>query len=83
MGTSTERLQHPGPIHPARIEKSAIKPAIAHQVRIRVHDPLDHEVGAVVHEPRSYNVTKSNAAAVVLISGAGGGVSGPAGMIDR
>lgn len=68
-----------GPIHPPKVEKSAIKPSVARHVRIRVQDPLDHDAPAILHEPHSYSATQANNAAVVLISGAGGGVSGPGG----
>lgn len=78
-------VNHPpqtlGPIHPAKVEKSAIKPSIARSITIRVRDPLDHDAPAILHEPRSYNAVQANGSAVVLISGAGGGVSGPAGMV--
>lgn len=70
-----------GPVHPPRVEKRAIKPSLARHVNIRVKDPLDHDAPAILHEPRSYNYNESKGAAVVLISGAGGGVSGPAGII--
>lgn len=69
-----------GPVHPPRVEKSAVKPSIARHVDIRVSDPLDHDAPAILHEPRDYSATESKGAAVVLISGAGGGVSGPAGI---
>ncbi|KAF7131307.1 hypothetical protein CNMCM5793_004421 [Aspergillus hiratsukae] len=69
-----------GPVHPPKVEKRAIKPSIARHVTIRVQDPLDHDAPAILHEPRSYNVTESKGAAVVLVSGAGGGVSGPGGI---
>ncbi|EAW20162.1 uncharacterized protein NFIA_097910 [Aspergillus fischeri NRRL 181] len=66
-----------GPVHPPKVEKRAIKPSIARHVNIRVNDPLDHDAPAILHEPRSYNVNESKGSAVVLVSGAGGGVSGP------
>lgn len=68
-----------GPIHPPKVDKSAIKPSVARQINIRVKDPLDHYAPAILHEPRNYNAGDSNGSAVVLVSGAGGGVSGPAG----
>jgi hypothetical protein len=80
MTTAVERLQNPGPIHPPKVAQSAIKPAIARPIRIRVVDPLDHEAPAIIHEPRSYNAREANGAAAILISGAGGGVSGPSGQ---
>lgn len=80
----TEIQRHPlqslGPVHPPQVERQAIKPSIARHVNIQVSDPLDHEAPAILHEPRSYNATEARGAAVVLVSGAGGGVSGPAGM---
>ncbi|KAL1997663.1 hypothetical protein VTN02DRAFT_1160 [Thermoascus thermophilus] len=66
-----------GPIHPAKVEKSAVKPSIARKIAIRVLDPLDHDAPAILHEPRSYNATQANGSAVVLISGAGGGECTP------
>ncbi|KAH2314123.1 hypothetical protein KXW25_003965 [Aspergillus fumigatus] len=65
------------PVHPPKVEKRAIKPSIARHVNIRVNDPLDHDAPAILHEPRSYNFNESKGSAVVLVSGAGGGVSGP------
>lgn len=79
MATTAPRLEHPGPIHPAKVEKHVVKPSIARPVRIAVYDPRDHEAPAILHEPRQYTVGNAKAAAVILISGAGGGVSGPAG----
>jgi pimeloyl-ACP methyl ester carboxylesterase len=73
-------LHNLGPVHPPKVERRAIKPAIARNVTIRVQDPLDHDAPAILHEPRSYNLTEAKGAAVVLVSGAGGGVSGPAGI---
>ncbi|KAJ5626128.1 hypothetical protein N7510_002437 [Penicillium lagena] len=69
-----------GPLHPPQVERQAIKPSIARHVNIQVSDPLDHEAPAILHEPRSYNATEARGAAVVLVSGAGGGVSGPSGI---
>ncbi|KAM0097130.1 hypothetical protein ACP6JE_008348 [Aspergillus fumigatus] len=65
------------PVHPPKVEKRATKPSIARHVNIRVNDPLDHDAPAILHEPRSYNFNESKGSAVVLVSGAGGGVSGP------
>lgn len=79
----TDTLSHTaatlGPLHPAKVEKAAIKPSIAKPIGIRVKDPLDHDAPAILHEPRNYNREQGKSSAVVLISGAGGGVSGPAG----
>ncbi|ODM19755.1 hypothetical protein SI65_04741 [Aspergillus cristatus] len=69
-----------GPIHPPKVDKSAIKPSVARKINIRVKDPLDHAAPAILHEPHKYSVDDANASAVVLVSGAGGGVSGPAGI---
>lgn len=68
-----------GPIHPPRIERRAVKNSVARHVNIRVDDQLDHDAPAILHEPRSYSIIESKGAAVVLVSGAGGGVSGPGG----
>lgn len=83
MATTIDRLQHPGPIHPPKVAQSAIKPSVARPIRIRVIDPLDHEAPAILHEPRSYSAREANEAAAILISGAGGGTSGPAGLEYR
>ncbi|KUL83090.1 hypothetical protein ZTR_11189 [Talaromyces verruculosus] len=80
MATTASRLEYPGPIHPAKVDKHGVKPSIARPVRIAVYDPQDHEAPAILHEPRQYTVDNAKASAVILISGAGGGVSGPAGM---
>ena len=72
-------LQSLGPIHPPKVDKNAIKPSVARPINIRVKDPLDHYAPAIIHEPRNYSAEGSNGSAVVLVSGAGGGVSGPAG----
>ncbi|EAW15193.1 uncharacterized protein ACLA_058550 [Aspergillus clavatus NRRL 1] len=69
-----------GPVHPPQVEKSATEPPIARHVDIHVRDPLDHDAPAILHEPRSYSTTEAKRSAVVLVSGAGGGVSGPAGI---
>ena len=70
-----------GPIHPPKVDKSVIKPSLARKINIRVKDPLDHAAPAILHEPRKYSIDDANASAVVLVSGAGGGVSGPAGKL--
>lgn len=80
MAATASRLPNPGPIHPAKVAKNGVKPSIARPVRIAVFDPRDHEAPAILHEPRQYTVDDAKASAVILISGAGGGVSGPAGM---
>ncbi|GIK07371.1 hypothetical protein Aspvir_003033 [Aspergillus viridinutans] len=69
-----------GPVHPPKVETRAIKPSIARHVNIRVNDPLDHDAPAILHEPRSYSAVEAKQSAVVLVSGAGGGVSGPSGI---
>lgn len=71
--------QNLGPIHPPKVDKRAIKPSLARHVKVPVKDPLDHEAPAILHEPRSYNAMQANGVAVILVSGAGGGVSGPSG----
>ncbi|KAL4932557.1 uncharacterized protein BDV17DRAFT_288070 [Aspergillus undulatus] len=77
-------LSHPlstlGPFHPPKLGKIRAKEVIAKHVKIEVHDPLDHEAPAILHEPRNYSPTEVNNSAVILISGAGGGVSGPSGI---
>lgn len=79
MATTVSRFEHPGPLHPAKVEKHGVKSSIARSIRIAVYDPRDHEAPAILHEPRQYTVDNAKASAVILISGAGGGVSGPAG----
>ena len=83
MTTAVPVQNHPlkslGPVHPPRVETHAIKPSIARHIKITVSDPLDHEAPAILHEPRSYKASEGKQTAAVLISGAGGGVSGPAG----
>ncbi|KAH8689052.1 Alpha/Beta hydrolase protein [Talaromyces proteolyticus] len=80
MAASSSRFLNPGPIHPARVAKRAIKSSIARSIRITVNDPLDHEAPAILHEPKCYTAEAAKLSAVILISGAGGGVSGPAGI---
>ncbi|KAL2850389.1 Alpha/Beta hydrolase protein [Aspergillus pseudodeflectus] len=80
MATLHHSLSSLGPIHPPKIDKARRHQVKAHHVKIQVHDPLDHEAPAILHEPRNYNASAVNNAAVVLISGAGGGVSGPSGI---
>lgn len=43
-------------------------------------DPRDHEAPAILHQPKRYTAQDAKSSAVILVSGAGGGVSGPAGM---
>jgi hypothetical protein len=81
MAATASRLPNPGPIHPAKVTRNGIKPSVARPIRLAVYDPRDHEAPAILHEPRQYTVDNAKASAVILISGAGGGVSGPAGML--
>jgi dienelactone hydrolase len=74
-------LKSLGPIHPPKAEKRAVKPTVARHIQIPVRDPLNHEAPAIIHEPRSYSTQQAQGAAVVLVSGAGGGVSGPSGKV--
>ncbi|KAL4789503.1 Alpha/Beta hydrolase protein [Aspergillus venezuelensis] len=69
-----------GPIHPPKLGEIRAHEVKAKHVKIEVHDPLDHEAPAILHQPRNYDPTKVKNAAVILISGAGGGVSGPSGI---
>jgi pimeloyl-ACP methyl ester carboxylesterase len=73
-------LETLGPFHPPKVDRQAIKPSIARRITIKVTDPLNHEAPAILHEPRSTPETNRPPSAVVLVSGAGGGVSGPAGI---
>ncbi|RMJ24091.1 hypothetical protein PHISP_05049 [Aspergillus sp. HF37] len=73
-------LKSLGPIHPPKAEKRALKPTVARHIQIPVRDTLNHEAPAIIHEPRSYSTLQAQGAAVVLVSGAGGGVSGPSGI---
>ncbi|KAJ5157826.1 uncharacterized protein N7482_008926 [Penicillium canariense] len=79
-GQSNHPLETLGPFHPPKVDRQAIKPSVARRITIKVSDPLDHEAPAILHEPRSYNAAGPTGSAVVLVSGAGGGVSGPAGI---
>lgn len=72
-------LQDLGPVHPPGVEKNAVKPSTARRIKIRVKDPLDHSAPAILHEPRTYSPDEAKSSAVIMVSGAGGGVSGPAG----
>jgi hypothetical protein len=67
------------PLHPPNAAQSHLKRSLARNIEIPVHDPLDHAAPAILHEPTTYISSIAKGAAVVLISGAGGGVSGPAG----
>lgn len=68
-----------GPVHLPGIEKTTIKPSTARRIDIRVKDPLDHSAPAILHEPRAYSPEEAKPCAVIMVSGAGGGVSGPSG----
>ncbi|TFY68688.1 hypothetical protein EVJ58_g871 [Rhodofomes roseus] len=68
------------PLHPANLAKSRLRPPLVQQVEIKVNDPLDHTAPAILHAPPESDTQKANGAAVVLISGAGGGTSGPGGI---
>ncbi|KAI9376154.1 Alpha/Beta hydrolase protein [Aspergillus egyptiacus] len=69
-----------GPMHPPNLSAIRAKEVRARHVQITVHDPLDHEAPAILHEPKNFDSSKGKRAAVILISGAGGGVSGPSGI---
>lgn len=83
----TTLSQHPlsqlGPIHPPKLGGIRAEEVKARHVKIEVKDPLDHEAPAILHEPRDYDAAEVGHAAVILISGAGGGVSGPSGIPSR
>ena len=73
---STSGLQtHP----PAYARTAMVKPAVTRKVEITVRDPYDHIAPAILHEPHVYNQQKAGSSAVILVSGAGGDVSGPSG----
>lgn len=78
-------LQDLGPVHPPLVEKNAIQPSPARRVEIRVKDPLDHSAPAILHEPprTSRPEEAKSSSAVIMVSGAGGGVSGPAGNLKK
>ncbi|KAJ5936216.1 Alpha/Beta hydrolase protein [Penicillium verhagenii] len=73
-------------MHASQIDPSTPKLCIANKVNIKVRDPQDSFAPAIIHEPpiiyevQSYNKTDKRTSAVVLVSGAGGGVSGPGGI---
>ncbi|KAL5001084.1 Alpha/Beta hydrolase protein [Aspergillus recurvatus] len=69
-----------GPVHPPKLGRLKANEVDAHPISIPVHDPLDHEAPAILHLPRDYDPAEARNAAVILISGAGGGVSGPSGI---
>ncbi|KAL5045598.1 hypothetical protein BDW71DRAFT_198105 [Aspergillus fruticulosus] len=69
-----------GPVHPPKLGRLRANEVDAHPISIPVHDPLDHEAPAILHSPRDYDRAEARNAAVILISGAGGGVSGPSGI---
>ncbi|KAL4784145.1 Alpha/Beta hydrolase protein [Aspergillus varians] len=69
-----------GPVHPPNLGSIRASEVHAREVQIEVHDPLDHQAPAMLYEPRDYDVDEVRNAAIVLISGAGGGVSGPSGI---
>ncbi|KAL3433269.1 Alpha/Beta hydrolase protein [Aspergillus tetrazonus] len=77
---SKHHLQPLGPIHPPRLGSARANEVDAQPVFIPVHDPLDHEAPAILHSPRDYDAAEARNSAVVLVSGAGGGVSGPSGI---
>lgn len=67
------------PLQPPRVDTDAAKPSTGRHIKIRIKDPLDHYVPAILHEPSNYSAEQANASAVVLVSGAGGGVNGTGG----
>ncbi|KAJ5936655.1 Alpha/Beta hydrolase protein [Penicillium verhagenii] len=82
-------LSNIGPMHAPQIDPSTPKLCIANKVNIKVCDPQDSFAPSIIHEPpiiyevQSYNKSDKRTSAVVLVSGAGGGVSGPAGNIHQ
>jgi hypothetical protein len=77
------------PLHPPKVAArkpeverlraaSAAAPVVADRVSIRVCDPADHYAPAILHRVQNPEQAR-NDAAVIMISGAGGGVSGPGG----
>ncbi|KAJ5641474.1 hypothetical protein N7490_005474 [Penicillium lividum] len=79
-------LKNIGPLHAPAIDPSTPKLCVANKVNIKVSDPQGHYTPAIIHEPpiiyqsQSYNQFDKRTSAVVLVSGAGGGVSGPGGI---
>ncbi|RAL15904.1 uncharacterized protein BO97DRAFT_403120 [Aspergillus homomorphus CBS 101889] len=80
MTTIHHPLSSLGPLHPPQAPTTTHQASLAQRIRIVVHDPHDHEAPAILHQPRNYNAREVHGAAVILISGAGGGVSGPSGI---
>ncbi|KAJ5887339.1 hypothetical protein N7504_011386 [Penicillium tannophilum] len=82
-GKKPHTLKNIGPMHPPQVDPSTPKLCIANKVNIKVSDPHDHYAPAIIHEPpiiyevQSYGQADKRTSAVVLVSGAGGGVSGP------
>lgn len=79
---SQRPLSNLGPVHPPKLADISASEVNARRITIEVHDPLDHEAPAILHEPRDYDPDEVTGAAVILVSGAGGGVSGPSGMMS-
>ncbi|KAL4863468.1 hypothetical protein BDV12DRAFT_26881 [Aspergillus spectabilis] len=77
---SQHSLSSLGPVHPPKVAGVRAEQVLAKHVKIEVRDPLDHEAPAILHEPYDYDPAEAKNAAVILISGAGGGVSGPSGI---
>ena len=68
------------PLQPHHVQNLHAKAARSTQVEILVQDPLNHTAPAILHEPLSSRV-RGVSCAVILVSGAGGGVSGPGGLV--
>lgn len=69
-----------GPVpDPPNADTDAVKPSTARHIKIRIKDPQDHYLPAILHEPRNYSAEQAHASGVILVSGAGGGISGPGG----
>lgn len=68
---------------PPKLGSIRAEEVIARHVTIKVKDPLDHDAPAILHEPRDYDAAEVRNGAVIMISGAGGGVSGPSGITSR
>ena len=73
------------PLHPPKANNllSTGFASNARRIQITVKDPLDHEAPAILHTHPDFDALRQNGGyaggAAVLISGAGGGVSGPSG----
>lgn len=80
---TTSPPHHPletlGPIHPPIIESQPTSPTRAKPIHIPVSDPLNQQAPAILHSPISTSNT-TQTCGTILVSGAGGGVSGPAGI---